>query len=222
MRAGERLFLPFTSPDWIYELKFDGFRCMAGIDATSHEPLAQQMRNPGSRVRLLTKAGNECTSWYPEIVRDLDLLPDGPHVIDGEACVLREDGTSDFNQLQSRARRSRRVPGAPPVTLCCFDLLVCNGKPTMHLPLTRRKELLRELIALIDDPKPALLFVQDLPADANLFQSMTLPKDAGGLGLEIEGVVAKRRDSPYRPGVRSDDWRKIKRPGWNEGRLWRS
>jgi bifunctional non-homologous end joining protein LigD len=108
------------------------------------------------------------------------------------------------------------------VTLCCFDLLVCNDKPTMHLPLTRRKELLRELIALIDDPKPALPFVQGLPADANLFQSMTLPKDAGGLGLEIEGVVAKRRDSPYRPGVRSDDWRKIKRPGWSEGRLWRS
>ncbi|TFZ04567.1 hypothetical protein EZ242_02120 [Ramlibacter rhizophilus] len=143
--------------------------------------------------------------------------PARPHVIDGEACVLREDGTSDINQLQSRARRRRRVPGAPPVTLCCFDLLVCNGKPPMHLPLTRRKKLLRELIALIDDPKRALLFVQDLPADADLFQSMTLPKNAGGLGLEIEGVVAERRNSSYRPGVRSDDGARSSVPGGTKG-----
>nr|WP_236589991.1 hypothetical protein [Ramlibacter aurantiacus] len=220
MQAVEQLFEPFTSPDWIYELKFDGYRCLAGIEATSHEPLVQQMRQPGQRVRLVTKAGNDCTAWFPEITRDLELLPEGPHVIDGEACVLRPDGTSDFNLLQARARRRRRDPGAPPVVLCCFDLLLCNGKPTMHLPLMRRKDLLRELIALIDDPKPALLFVQDLPADAGLFRSWVLPQDQGGAGPRIEGVMAKRRDSFYRPGVRSDDWRKIKRPGWQDGRLW--
>ncbi|TFZ04441.1 hypothetical protein [Ramlibacter rhizophilus] len=213
MRPAEQLFAPFSSPDWIYEPKFGGYRCMAAVDASSDEPLWRQMRNPGTRVRLLTDAGQECTAWYPEIVRDLDLLPGGPHVIDGEACVLRRDGTSDLRQLQRRARRMGRVPGAPAVTLCCFDLPVCNGRPTMHLPLTRRKELLRELIALIDDPKPALLFVPSLPADADLLQSMTVPKDAGGMGFEMECVVAKRRDSPYRPGLRSDDWRKIKRPG---------
>jgi ATP-dependent DNA ligase len=215
MRAAEQPFAPFSSPDWLYELKFDGYRCIAGIDANSDEPLAQQMRAGDTRVRLLTKAGDECTSWDPAIVHDLDLLPGGPHVIDGLACVLREDGTSDLHSLQHRVRRRMRIPVTPSVTLCCFDLLVCNGKSTLHLPLVRRKELLWELIALIDDPKPALFFVKDLPADANLFRSMTLPKTQGGSGLVIEGVIAKRRDSTYRPGVRSDDWRKITRHGWN-------
>lgn len=65
------------------------------------------------------------------------------------------------------------------------------------------------------------MFVGDLPADAALFQSMTLPEPQG-LGLQIEGVMAKRKDSQYLPGVRSADWRKIKRPGWQEGRAWRS
>jgi bifunctional non-homologous end joining protein LigD len=82
MRVAEQLFAPFTSPDWIYELKFDGHRCMAGVEALTDEPLIRQMRKPGRRVRLLTTAGDDCTSWYPEIVRDLDLLPGGPHVID--------------------------------------------------------------------------------------------------------------------------------------------
>lgn len=213
MRAAEQPFAPFSSLEWLYEPKFDGYRCIAGIDANSDAPLAQQMRVRGTRIRLLTEAGDECTSWYPEIVHDLDLLPGGPHVIDGQACVLREDGTSDLHTLQHRVRRRMRIPGTLSVTLCCFDLLVCNGKSTMHLPLMGRKELLRELIALIDDPKPALLFVQDLPADADFFRSKTLPKDQGG--LPIESVIAKRRNSTYRPGVRSDDWRKITRQGLN-------
>ena len=213
MRAAEQPFAPFSSPHWLYELKFDGYRCIAGIDANSDAPLAQQMRVSATRVRLLTEAADDCTSWYPEIVRDLDLLPGGPHVIDGQACVLRDDGTGDLRSLQHRATRRMRNPGTLSATLCCFDLLVCNGKSTMHLPLMRRKELLRELLALIDDPKPALLFVQDLPADADFFRSMTLPKDQGGIA--IEGVIAKRRDSTYRPGVPSDDWRKITRDGLN-------
>jgi ATP-dependent DNA ligase len=197
MQAPEQLFAPFTSPDWLYELKFDGYRAMAGVQ--------------DGEVKLLTKSGADCTKWFPEIPQALATLPGGPHIIDGEACVLRPDGTSDFNLLQERARRRRWYPGAPVVTYCVFDLLVHGGKLTINLPLVRRKQLLEELVAGV----PGILFVKDLDADANVFQAMVKA------GLQIEGVVAKRRASLYWPGARKDDWRKIKRPGWDEGRNWK-
>jgi bifunctional non-homologous end joining protein LigD len=223
MQAPEALRQPFTDPAWLYELKFDGYRCMAGIEKAAEPPQTRLQLATDSvmRVRLLTKSGTDCTLWFPEIAEALVALPGGPHVIDGEVCVMRPDGTSDFNLLQARARRRRPYPGGPQVTFCCFDLLLCNGKPTTQLALTRRKELLGELLKFIPAPSPWILFVQDLPADADLFRSMTLPPPAG-LGLEIEGVIAKRRDSIYQPGVRSPDWQKIKRPGWQEGRNWRN
>lgn len=97
------------------------------------------------------------------------------------------------------------------VTYCVFDLLVHGGRLTMNLPLVERKALLEGLVAGV----PGILFVKDLDADAAVFQAMVQA------GLQIEGVVAKRRDSRYHPGVRSDDWRKIKRQGWQDGRTWR-
>ncbi|WBY01535.1 hypothetical protein PE066_19045 [Ramlibacter tataouinensis] len=149
-------------------------------------------------------------------MRALASLTGGPHVLDGEVCVLREDGTSDFNLLQERARCRRWYPGVHRVTFCLFDLLVCNGKPTGDLTLTRRKELLRELLKLLGGRDLSLLFVQDLPADANLFANMA------SAGLQIDGVMAKRKDSTYQLGVRSPDWRKIKRPEWHKGSEWRA
>lgn len=164
-------------------------------------------------VRLVTKSGADCTRWFPEVAEALARLPGGPHVLDGEVAVLRPDGTSDFNLLQERARRRRSYPGAPQVTYCVFDLLVLNGQRVMNLPLTERK---RELAALLaDQPKQHLLFVGDLPADEKVFSAMV------GAGLQIEGVMAKRKASTYHPGVRSPDWLKIKRTGWQDGRVWR-
>jgi len=205
MHAPERLVRAFTSDDWIYEVKVDGFRCLAGI-----EPGA-----PGdeSRVQLRTKSDADCTLWYPEIVRGLACLPGGPHVIDGEAAVLGEHGVSDFNALLKRSAHRRWYPGAPAVTYCTFDLLIEDGTSVMALPLTERKARLRQLLAPCECA--AVMFLGDLPADARIFKAMV------GAGLQVEGVVAKRKASPYRPGVRSDDWRKIKRPGWQIGRLWR-
>lgn len=200
MQAPQGLRNAFTDPDWLYELKFDGYRCMAGVD--------------GGQVRLQTKAGGDCTAWFPEIADALAKLPGGPHVIDGEACVLDEHGVSDFNRLQERARKRRLYSGAPQVTLMAFDILMRDGRRVMDLPLVRRKQLLEELLA--GQPRVHLLYVADLPADADVFKAML------AAGLKIEGVVAKRKTSTYQPGVRSADWVKIKRPGWQEGREWRS
>jgi bifunctional non-homologous end joining protein LigD len=198
MNAPDVLVKPFSSPDWLYELKFDGYRCMAGIEE--------------GQVELRTKSGADCTAWFPEVAEALSKLP-GTHVIDGEACVLDDRGVADFNRLQTRARHRRWYPGCDQVTLCAFDLLVHHGRSVMGLPVVERKALLQQLLAPVN--KQGVLFVGDLPADAALFQAMV------GAGLTIEGVVAKRRASTYQPGVRSPDWRKVKRPGWQEGRVWR-
>lgn len=206
MHAPERLMAPFTADDWIYEVKIDGFRCLAGV-----EPGA-----PGDarRVQLRTKSGANCTAWFPEIARGLACLAGGPHVIDGEAAVLGEHGVSDYNRLQERARHRRWYPGAPAVTLCAFDLLIHDGQDVMALALVERKARLAQLLAPCE--RAAVMFLGELPADAAVFHAMV------AAGLKVEGVVAKRKASAYRPGVRSDDWRKIKRPNWMEGRRWRS
>lgn len=187
---------PFSSPEWLYELKFDGYRCLARVD--------------NGQVQLRTKAGTECTAWYPEVVEALSEIEGGPHVIDAEACVLDDIGRSDFNRLHQRAARRGWYAGCDSVTLCAFDLLFEDGRNIMGLPLVERKARLQRLLAKAG----GVLFVGDLPARAELFSQAVEP-------LALEGVVAKRRASAYSAGVRSPDWLKIKRAGWQDGRIWR-
>jgi bifunctional non-homologous end joining protein LigD len=217
MQAPEQLRQPFTDPDWLYEIKLDGYRVMAGVEAGPPSPNTrlELATIAASRVQLRTKNGVDCSTWFPEVTEALAALPRGAHILDGEAAVLRDDGTSDFNLLQARVRKKGRYAGASQVTYCVFDILVHDGRKVMTLPLVERKALLEQLVYDI----PGILFVKDLPADENLFRSITLPPPEG-LGLQIEGVMAKRRDSIYEPGVRSPAWAKIKRKGWREGRKW--
>ena len=179
---------PFSSPEWLYEIKFDGYRCLARI--------------AGGQVQLRTKNGTDCTAWYPEVAEALAGVPGGPHVIDGEAAVLDDLGRANFDRLHKRAARRRRYTGCDPVTLCAFDLLMHDGRDIMGLPLVERKALLRHLLASV----PGVLYVGDLPAREELFAQAVLP-------LQLEGFVAKRRDSAYVPGERSPHWLKIKRKG---------
>jgi bifunctional non-homologous end joining protein LigD len=187
-REGAR---PFTDPDWIYEVKYDGYRCMARAGG-------------GDRIELRTRSGVDCTAWFPEITDVLGALPGGPHVIDGEACVLDETGRSDFERMRGRARRRRWVPGADQVTFCAFDLLYTEGRNVMPLPLVQRKARLRDLLAPLKD---LLVIVCDFPAEVERF-------DQAAPGAKSEGFVAKRLASPYTPGVINPDWRKLKRSGW--------
>jgi ATP-dependent DNA ligase len=212
MQAPDALRRPFTDPDWLYEIKYDGYRCLARVE--------------GGKVQLLSKALKDFTRGYPEVIAGLARLDGGPHLLDGELCVLDKLGVSDFNAFHAlRANRTGRH--SPPVTYCVFDLLVFDGQDVMHEPLEVRKTLLQLVLLdaglmLAEPPEDPprfphnVLFVDDLPAHADVFQVMVRA------GLPIEGVVAKRRASTYHPGVRSADWLKIKRVGWNEGRVWRS
>lgn len=218
MLAMESPVKAFTDPAWLYEIKFDGYRTLAGfggpVDRSSnlHRKLVDKTANL-HKVQLRTKRGADCTRWYPEVAELLASLPGGPHVIDGEACVLDDLGRSDFNRLQERARRRRWYMDCDQVTLCAFDLLVHDGRSLMDLPLVERKACLAKMLAKV--PKQVLLYVGDFSADAGLFQEVVM-------ALRLEGFVAKRKDSLYVPGLRSPDWRKIKRPGWQQGRVWRN
>jgi bifunctional non-homologous end joining protein LigD len=189
---------PFTSPEWIYEVKYDGYRCLARFGG-------------GQPTELRTKNGADCSAWFPEICELLARVPGGPHVVDGEACVLDDIGRSDFECLQARARRRRWYAGCNRVTLCAFDLLYLDGRNVMALPLVERKAMLQQLLAPV---RKHLVIVGELPAEAELFAQAVE-------GAKLEGFVAKRLASPYLPGVRSRDWLKIKRAGWQEGRTWR-
>jgi ATP-dependent DNA ligase len=189
MRALDDKFKPFTDPDWIYEIKYDGYRMLASVDA--------------GEVRLRFKVGKRVTTLFPEIRRALEQLPGGPHIIDGECCALDELGRSDFNRFRARGQL-RRAGEEVNIALCCFDLLVHHGVDIMALPLVERKQRLATLMAGL--PPRGALYIKDLPADAALFDLV--------LHLQLEGFMAKRKASPYTPGPdRSPDWRKLRRPG---------
>jgi bifunctional non-homologous end joining protein LigD len=182
--------LPLGDPDWIYELKFDGYRMLAEFG--------------GGTAQLRTRNGADATAWFPEVVVSLSRVKGGPHICDGEVCVLDEHGRSDFNRLQDRARRRRWYVGADPVTYCVFDLMVENGKDLTQLPLTKRKALLmKRLVGL-----PSILRVGHFHADVakQVFEVAVHQ-------LKLEGLVAKRANSVYQSGVRSSDWVKVKRKG---------
>jgi bifunctional non-homologous end joining protein LigD len=210
MQAAESPVKAFTDPDWIFEIKFDGYRTLAGVEPPKFGGSASKLE---ARVQLRTRTGKDCTRWYPEVAEVLSTLPGGPHVLDGEACVLDDIGRADFNRLQDRARRRCWYKDCDPVTLCLFDILVHDGRNVTGLPLVERKALLKKLLARA--PKRSLLYVGDFPADAGLFPQVVL-------ALKLEGFVAKRKDSIYLPGERTFAWRKVKRPGWQEGRRWRA
>jgi bifunctional non-homologous end joining protein LigD len=179
---------PCDDPDWLFEVKYDGYRVTAEFGT--------------GVVTLLTRNGADCTAWFPEVAHALRDVEGGPHVIDGELCVLDGAGRSNFELLHMRARRRRWYEEAEPVTYCLFDLLAFRGQEIMDKPLFHRKELLGEVLGRVQNP--ALAVAPSVTGKAG-----ELWRSVKRLGLE--GLVAKRLDSPYLPGVRSRDWLRFDR-----------
>lgn len=181
---------PFSGREWLYEIKYDGYRLLA--------------RFGDGQCELRTRNGTDASRWYPEIVTGLSRVTGGPHVMDGEVCVLDEYGRSDFDRLHERSMRRRWYEGAPPVAYCAFDLLVTRGRSVMGLPLEDRK---RRLARLLKPAPPSVLVVGGFEAiGEQFFAEAVVP-------LGLEGMVAKRHGSIYEPGARSTDWVKVKRKG---------
>ena len=170
---------PFSDPNWIFERKLDGIRCLAFKDA--------------SGVRLMSRTGRLMNHEYPAVVEALESEPSKEFVADGE-IVAFENGITSFSRLQRRGHE--RVP----VFLYLFDLPTHEGEDLRSLPLRERKARLRR----------ALEFGGPLHFNPhrNGEHGEELYREACRKGLE--GVMAKRADSPYRSGGRSRDWLKLK------------
>lgn len=121
-----------------------------------------------------------------------------------EVCVLDELGRSDFERLQRRGMRKCWFRGCDPAAFCVFDVLFLNGHSVMEQSLEERKAMLHRLFS----PKPAqtLLVVDAIPEHGEELFRMVVE-------LELEGLVAKKHGSPYQPGVRTHDRRKLRSVG---------
>ena len=169
---------PFSDPDWIFERKLDGIRCIAIRD--------------GSGVSLMSRTARRMNDQFPEIAEALDREPAEDFVADGEVVAMR-DGVSSFELLQQRHRR--RVP----VYYYVFDLPRLDGEDLRPLPLRERKARLRRALRF----EGPIRFNPHRNGD----HGEEMFREACQKGLE--GVIAKRADSPY-AGKRSRDWLKLK------------
>jgi len=174
---------------WGFEFKWDGVRALAHVRS--------------GRVRLRARSGNDVTASYPELHRLPDVLAGHDAVLDGEVVAMDARGRPDFGLLQGRMHRTgpevARMAAAAPVTYLVFDLLALDGESLLGLPYTARRERL-----------DALGLGSDRWVTTPWFRGNGEQVQAASLENGLEGVVAKRLDSPYRPGGRGPDWRKIK------------
>ncbi len=168
--------------DWLLELKHDGYRALAVKD--------------GGRVELFSRNQKKLTASFPTVVRAIQKLSPDKLVLDGEIVALDERGHGSFQLLQNHERISD--PGT--LVLYAFDLLNFNGRNIRALPLAQRRGLLESLMTKADEP---LRFSVALPGAPKIV--LTEIKRLG-----LEGLIAKKPDSPYEAGRRSNAWVKIK------------
>jgi len=196
---------PGEEDEWAFEMKWDGIRALARVDRGT--------------ATLISRNGIDLTATYPEVVAGLPRAVHGDAVLDGELVAL-EDGVPSFARLQRRmnltsAAAVARARAAVPVELYLFDVLEEAGRPVVDQSYDHRRERLQDLVTDSPSVKAPPAFDGDLQAAWETSER-----------LRLEGVVAKRRSSRYRPGVRSEDWVKVKhRPasevvvvGWRPGR----
>jgi bifunctional non-homologous end joining protein LigD len=176
--------------DWAFEIKWDGVRALA---------FARD-----GELRMASRRGEDITARYPELAGIATDLGERAAVLDGEVAAFTEKGTPSFQLLQRRmglsdARVIEQRRRETPVTFVAFDILHLDGESTRDLLYPERRELLEGLG--VDGP------------------SWQTPANHGGPGEDLleaarrrglEGIVAKRRDSPYRPGKRTGEWIKTR------------
>jgi len=180
--------------DWAYEMKWDGVRAIAEVRGGSTDH---------GELRLFSRNGVDISVSYPELDALLKAV-DGDVVLDGEIVALDKRGRPDFSLLQGRMhlRKKADVDKAAegiPVKFMVFDVLEVDGESLMRKEYSERREILEQTVDADD-------IVQVPPAfDGDLAAAM-----ASSLKLGLEGVMAKKRDGRYSPGVRSRTWLKLK------------
>ncbi|MDB5250541.1 MAG: ligD [Segetibacter sp.] len=169
----------FSKEDWLYEIKWDGYRAIAEV-------------NKGD-VKLYSRNGNSFLATYPDVVAELSKMK-VQAVLDGEIVVLNEEGNPDFQKLQ-HYDSYRNFP----IQYYVFDLLELNGKKLYNVPLIERKKQLAEILK----KNEVIKYSDHIEERGEDFFEAIKQKN-------LEGIMAKRKDSEYYPGKRSADWLKIK------------
>jgi bifunctional non-homologous end joining protein LigD len=165
--------------EWLYEVKFDGYRALLIKD--------------GQRVEIRSRKDLDLTGMYPRVVEACLAVNAARAVVDGEIVAVDAQGRPSFQALQHRGSHAQHR-----IVFYAFDLLHLDGLDLTDEPLIERRARLPDLLAGSD-----LLLSHELPGTA-----AAIVEAARGLGLE--GVIAKRRESPYEPGERSGAWQKLK------------
>lgn len=175
---------PPAGDEWAFEVKWDGYRLAVHIER--------------GKVRILTRGGHDWTTRFPTIAHDARELGLDSAILDGEAVVLDDRGASDFGALQRAlgGRGGKRF--ASNAILYAFDLLYLDGRDLQALALDERREKLTAAIK----PHASIRMSEEINADGAEFLKLACQ-------MGLEGIIAKRRNAPYRPG-RGGDWLKIK------------
>lgn len=180
--------LPGADAEWAFEFKWDGIRALVAVD--------------GGRVRVSSRSGRDVTEGYPELRALGEQLGGVSALLDGEIVVF-DEGRPSFSLLQRRlqlsgAARVQRAAREHPVTFLVFDLLYLDGRSCLPLPYADRRRLLEGVALRGPSWQTPPSFTGDGESVVRASREQAL-----------EGVVAKRRASPYQPGRRSADWVKI-------------
>ena len=173
--------VPPQGPEWLHEIKYDGYRMHARLDR--------------GRAQLLTRTGLDWTHKYPSIARAVSALPARQAYLDGELCGVRPDGKTSFSLIQAASDSGN----ADALVFFLFDLLYLDGEVISAAPLRERKERLRHLLSNVGTP----LQYSDhqIGRGAEFY--------ASACELSLEGIISKRADAPYSPGDRGL-WVKVK------------
>ncbi|RWX30663.1 ATP-dependent DNA ligase [Rhizobium leguminosarum] len=177
---------PPKGDDWVYEIKWDGYRLSVHVEPT--------------RIRILTRGGHDWTDRFPAIKQAALWLPVGTAILDGEAVVLDEQGRSDFGLLQQSLGGRGGKKSSSDAIFMAFDLLYFDGHDLRNSELDMRRHLLEDLV-----PAGEL-------GDIRLSEQIEADGDqllASACELGLEGIIAKQRRAPYRSG-RGGEWLKIK------------
>lgn len=184
MEAQPATDLP-AGPEWHYEPKWDGFRCLAFRD--------------DAKIELVSKSQKPLTRYFPELIAELSSLKAKNLVLDGE-IVIPVEGTLSFDDLLMRIHpaesRIRKLSQETPCVLIVFDLLVDeHGNPLIELPLRQRRRNL-EAFAKRYFRKGGLIRLSPMTRD------LTVARKWFHMGVGLDGIVAKREDLSYQSGKR--------------------
>jgi bifunctional non-homologous end joining protein LigD len=171
----------FDDADWLFEVKWDGYR----VEAVVHD----------GAVRIFTRNGHDAEAYFPKLLTPATWINAAEAIVDGEVVAMDDHGRPDFSLLQELSGKpsSRFVYQA-------FDLLYLDGRSLLGVPLEDRKALLRAVLRTGDR---RVRYADHVVGEGRAFLDA-----AAAQGLE--GVIAKHRRSAYEPGVRARSWLKIK------------